>query len=587
MNESVPKQRRFLVAVATLALIYLGLQLFYCLRQPLAIDEFGYAYHVHRLMDEVPYRDYSPYKTVLGYYVQLPCFYLSSDAWTPMLLVRAEMALVTSIALIVAALMLAKHFNRQAVLLGIVLLAFTNVFMEEASTLRVDMMSAICGWIGLLLILRRRAGWAGVAAALSFFFSQKGVYYIAASEAALVGYWLLAERNRASAAGVLRFNVGALAVAATYVGFFSLLSMTGDSATADSVTHTTFQDSTVLKIALTNIYNVRHYWLLTLALNPLFYLAALAAIPISFSRRHQAPQPHVPWLLTLYGSALIALCLWHKQPFPYFFVMLVPTLAVLIMSLVDAMIRKHPERPFGMPRWGLVLVVVFGVIFPLGKPVREVYLYNNGFQSHMVRLADACLEEGDGYHAFFHLLYDRDQTLPELGWVDRSRARELEQAGPEELERLADQARQTRLKFYLFTYRVDVLPDAIRDHLIDNYTHMWGNLFVYAPTVPAGNSQVDVDFSGTYTLVADGPVEIDGRRVADGERIELPSGVHTTESANSFRLRFEPERLAEYADPKYRQPQPFIPYIGALPTEDGSRQKLPAPDRPFWQFIIF
>ena len=42
--------------MATLALIYLGLQLFYCLRQPLVIDEFGFAYHVHRLMDEVPYR---------------------------------------------------------------------------------------------------------------------------------------------------------------------------------------------------------------------------------------------------------------------------------------------------------------------------------------------------------------------------------------------------------------------------------------------------------------------------------------------------------------------------------------------------
>jgi hypothetical protein len=44
-------------------------ELVYVARLPLCEDEFSYAWTLHRLPGRVPYRDFSPYRTVLGYYV--------------------------------------------------------------------------------------------------------------------------------------------------------------------------------------------------------------------------------------------------------------------------------------------------------------------------------------------------------------------------------------------------------------------------------------------------------------------------------------------------------------------------------------
>ena len=45
--------------------------------------------------------------------------------------------------------------------------------------------------------------------------------------------------------------------------------------------------------------------------------------------------------LAVYALGLLACCIWHEQPWPYFFVILVPTLPLLITQLMNV----GPSRP--------------------------------------------------------------------------------------------------------------------------------------------------------------------------------------------------------------------------------------------------
>src|SRR6266851_173934 len=103
-SDQRDSDRGLMMKLTLLLLSYLGIESVYILRFPLVMDEFATAACVYRTIDQlVPYRDYVPYKTVLGYYLQLPIFLLPFRTWTELLLAKFEMAFVTAAALLWAA----------------------------------------------------------------------------------------------------------------------------------------------------------------------------------------------------------------------------------------------------------------------------------------------------------------------------------------------------------------------------------------------------------------------------------------------------------------------------------------------------
>ena len=83
---------------------YLGVQALYVPRLPLVMDEFQGARAAWRLLADVPYRDFTPYKTVLGYYLQLPALTLLEDPWLALLATKLWTALLGAAALAAGAL---------------------------------------------------------------------------------------------------------------------------------------------------------------------------------------------------------------------------------------------------------------------------------------------------------------------------------------------------------------------------------------------------------------------------------------------------------------------------------------------------
>ena len=84
-------EANFRPLLGLLVLFYLLLEGRYAWRLPLVADEFQGFYSVARLRGALPYVDFVPYKTVLGYYIQLPLTLFSDDPWLQLMSVKLGM----------------------------------------------------------------------------------------------------------------------------------------------------------------------------------------------------------------------------------------------------------------------------------------------------------------------------------------------------------------------------------------------------------------------------------------------------------------------------------------------------------------
>ncbi len=529
-------ERHFPIAIGICCALYLGLETLYVLRLPLVMDEFQGARAVHRLMSETPYVDFRPYKTVLGYYLQLPPMWLAKDPWQQLMLVKLAMAFVTAGSIFAAARILRRHYATTAVVLATLVLVCMSTFLERSAALRVDMLTGLFGLFGLLFLLERRLLLAGSLAGLSFLVSQKGAYYILCSGFALGIYWLLHARDRRAFVECLRFTGAALVPIFVYFAFWTILASLG------TVSHEVFVKNQ--DVALTRMYEIRHFWLQTVQRNPYFWGMTVLALGQLFVARGRSEQPFRDWILLAYGGSLLALGIWHKQPWPYFFVLLIPTAWILVTSLLDAEFR----RASGITRVSLAALLILGVAYPVSR-VPSVLARDNTRQRHAVETTHAILERNDGYLAGLSFVHTRSHVPARLGWLD---ARRLDSLSTESPETIISWIRADPPKVLVYSYRIPRLPPAVLQYLQATYAPYSGNVFVYAPTIEPESEPSEISIAGQY-LVSGPPgatLDIDGRRVDSGDSIRLDAGPHRIAADRPFRLVLEPDGVERSPDPR-------------------------------------
>ncbi len=547
-------RRSFLLLLAVLCLFYAGIETAYVLRLPVVMDEFQGARAVHRLTDDLPYRDFKPYKTVLGYYLQLPALALPGGSWHRLTAVKLQMVALNALALCLAALALGRSFDRRAVLGGLALLVTMSTFIERSPDLRVDMLTGLAGLASLLLLIERRHAWAGLVCGVSFLISQKGVYYAVAANAALV-VPLIGARGRDEIRDLFRFNGAALAVVGLYLAAWSAV------AGPTSVLGSAVGDAG--RVAVDFIEDIRlRYWGQTVLRNPIFYGLALAALwHLDRRQRSGRAGPH-DRLLVFYGAALILAAVLHRQPWPYFFVLLIPTLWVLTVALFDGQLDRFAALGARRRSWLIAVLVIFGLVYPLARvPVNLAR--DNGFQRHMVELAENALAPGETYLVGVDMLWDRDQVDTDLAWLDRLQLARLEALPAAELDRLADRIESAPLKLVIDNYRIQQLPARLRAALGQRFTFYWGNLLLYAPILESGDTSFRLAVSGDYQILAEGEDAgaIDGRAIRAGETIGLEAGAHQRSGPTKIRLRLLLPELDALRDPRYRDRRPLFPDV--------------------------
>jgi hypothetical protein len=535
--------RQFVIGLIAVITLFLALEARYIAKFPLVMDEFVdaetvYGYYAHA----VPYRDFAPNKTVLARYVELPLLELVRDPWTALLVTKFEIALLAALAIAFAAVTLARLFGRGPTLAALILLVCMNTFNERCAELRTDMPAAAAGLLSLMLLIRKRPGWAGVACSVALMMSQKAAYFVLASEAALVLPFLV-RRDAHRFRELIAFNVAAISAFLAYLGFWSLLSSPRAvyEATFVGPTGNAFGDF------FGNTLRAR-YWPQTLSRNPFFYAlsgAALLFLGVKGLRHRDAGA------LTLFGyaAALIALCIWHKQPWPYFFVFLIPTLFVIQAPLLEAAIARLSRE--GRSAWlvAAALVLVFGVVLPLGSRLPATLARNSDYQQSTFRLADAILHPGEQYLAGVPMLFRRTQAVPEqfnsLDSTERARIAAMPIA---KMLSVIQQLSRTPTKFVILNYRLIGLPQPLNLYLRVTFEPFWGSIFIYSPRIGPGH--FDLAFDGAYFVKSAAAVSIDGAPATG--IVQLRRGPHIASASAPFRLTFQPQGVERWLDPRFR-----------------------------------
>ena len=561
-SPSDPTQQRSLAqpgmfrgVIATSCALFLALQVIYVVRLPLVMDEFQHAATMHRLVESMPYRDFYPYKTLLGYYLQLPVLLAAERPWQALMAVKIEMAVLVALSLAWAAIVLGRVFDRRAVAVGLGMMLVMSTFAERSAELRVDMLTSLAGLASLVLLLRRRHVWAGVAVALSFLISQKGIYYILAGNAALGCTWLFVDRSRRQLVTCLAFNTALGAVLLGYLGLWSLVASANDIIQATFFSHG--------DIAFRQLYDNRlKYWSQTLRRNPLIYAVAALGFFRLLEGRPNSVAARTRVALAAHGGTMIVLSVLHRQPWPYFFVLLVPTLWVLSIALLQAELTTWDLRT---PAYRLPLLAVLigvGFLWPLTR-VPVVMARSSGYQRSMVELADHLLEPGDSYLAGTELIFDRLQDERRLSWLDIPTSRALSERPIYELEGIRRDLADNPAKLVVNNYRIYRLPRILLRHVSRTYEPWWGSIAIYSPTVEPGDESLTIGFDGLYEVIAAPQTEarLGDRVLRSGDRVALEARQYTVAGDGFFRLRYLPSDVEAFLDPRYRRGQLLFPEI--------------------------
>jgi hypothetical protein len=520
--------RRFHLVVFTIVALYCALQFLYIAHLPLVMDEFDGAYEAYHLRHAVPYRDFTPYKTVLGYGVELLGTFAAHSVWPRILAIKAEIVLINCGMLFAAALMLSRMVSRSAVAAALALLIVCSTFLERSSELRVDMLTAWAGLWSLLALLRRRPVLAGALAGLSFLVSQKGAFYIVAGAAALGVEWLLERKNIARLKAVVAYSAASIGAIAAYVAVWGAVTSFG------VVLHATFVGGA--QAAMVGDYEIRSvYWQQVIGRDPMYFAIVAVALVVTAIRGNL--------LACLYTGVILIQAAMYSQPWPYFFVVIFPTLFVAQAFFFDRVEWRTPVA---------IAVIALALVYPLRR-VGVVMNRHNDYQSYTVDLAAALLGPHDTYLAGTDLIHDHEQWPRELARLGMPVLIDFGKRPPDFAQGILERIDQRPPKLLIGNYRLEGLPKPVRRYLHAHYARLSGSVCLYAPEVAAGNARIA--FGGLYRT--SGAVAIDGIPHAAGEQFELAPGTHRIDSEAPVRLRLLP-RL-DLLDPRYTAEQNLYP----------------------------
>lgn len=472
-NFDIQSKKKIIAAIILFSIAYLCFQLFYIPYSEFTADELWFARHIYQYTNGLPYRDFPPYKTVIGYYLLTLPYYLSHQVLTPYFLIKDEIALINTLVLGCSSIWLTKFFNPKAVLWALLLIMFNQLFLLYSVDLRVDMLTGWMGLLSILLILHNRIKLSGIAIALSFLISQKALWYIIAMNVALGTCWIFALRDWRVVRQILIFNLSMLVTIAIYISCWAFFSSYKE--VINSVFNEAFVQSKINWYANIRLIS----WQTILSNGPLlFILWPLTWVSLFINPVDDKNRIRRIFILT-YSSVMTLFIITYKQPFPYNLVFIAPVflllfadffswlenfsnkttsfktqilsltkrqlfwffsfymIAIIAVVIIFALSRAYlitlliplflyqiiqhsksitPEKFDNKWLANFIMLTVFftGILYPLERFILIAYILDGKYQQSMMKLAHGLLNEGEGYIAGTPLLYDRDQPIPGL-----------------------------------------------------------------------------------------------------------------------------------------------------------------------------
>ena len=511
-------------------------QLLFVFGVPFHADEFQGAHAAYRLIREVPYRDFLPYKTVLGYAFQLPTLLLAGPGWAGLTAVRLQNVLINAAAVSVLGLILARWYRREAVALSVVLLVFMSTFLDYAFEIRLDMLT---GWLGagaLLLLLARRPGWAGGVAGLAFLVSQKAAFYLTAGAAALAVCALLPGRTAGRWLPVVRFVAGAVVVIGVYLaGWIAVAGM-------DRVLFITFPAAA--EIAGRSVYDgIRLRWVRTAIRNPVFYGLALIGLAhfavrswrSMAGRSAQSPEDiYRGTILSVFCATVLGQMAVYPQSWSYFFLLVIPALTIMIAAFMSERLPTSAGT-LGLSAPTLLAFIVGGVLYPSIYVIAGIH-GDRPAQRAAYEAGIHALREGGSYWAGSNVYANQAQPSG-LEWLDLYNLERLHSLPRGEKVALIQSLSAAPPAVIIDNYRLKALPYEFRAFIDDNYKSLHGTVLTYVVHVPAGTNVLDPPLEGRFRNIGERSLRIGDVGVGPGALVRLAGSVRV-EAPDAGGLQF-------------------------------------------------
>lgn len=472
------KSHYFILLLLALCVAYLGFELFFNSYALITVDEFWFAHRSYQYKSGLPYVDFAPYKTVLGYYILLLPMLFTHGVLTTLIAMKDFIAVINTLVLFSGAYWLTRFFSKQAVLLSLAVILTSQIMLFDSTNIRVDLLGYWFGFFSLLSLLevvsrliqnKSHSAFsvlAGILMGLAFCTTQKTIWYLAAADIAFFMLCLFSFRSFKSYLALLIFNLLTLFTIALYLDIWSHLTSW----------HTVYQSVFVEASAMYHLdwYAPlrKEFWQFLLINNPLiFFLWPLTLFSIMITTFDDS-NFHLRAFIVIFAAVILFCLIPYKQIFPYYLQVSLPILFTLFASFFSWLfdLLNNPNHiqaknkvgrlwtlfivysattiyiinqfqltyanllvcilPFLFCMAGankltrndksialkicLCTILFIGVIYPFQTLVGSLRQYNGQYQHANVKVINALLEQGGGYVAGIELVYNNSQTIPGL-----------------------------------------------------------------------------------------------------------------------------------------------------------------------------
>jgi len=542
------RQTAYFYSISSLILGYLLFEYFFIPYEALAADEFVFARHILDYTNSLPYRDFAPYKSVLGHYLlSIPLFF-SHTLFNAIFYMKDEVALLNAACLALTCYWGAQLFNRTAVLLTILALLANHSFLMYSTDLRVDMLAAWICLFAALSVLQNRLSLGGILSGLAFLISQKTLWYIIAINGAMLICMLTIKPTFYTLRSCWRFNIAAAAIVLLYLACWSLI-------TSPALVFSNFFYDAYIQAGIDFYLPIYLLcWKMTLRYGPmLFLLWPITWLSLFFlSDNAAANQKSV--FTVYFASIALLLFITYKQPFPYNFVLTVPAFFLLYANFFSWL----PNQVSKNKCYFLAgFFIITAIAFPFYKALKGSLKFNGSYQRTMTMLTAELLENEGDYIGGIPLIFTKEQPIigmknligPQIEFIstqdEKMRPLLLPSLylSPTTTAKIIEDFERASVKVLITNYRINILPPALKTYLFEHYQHYYGSVYLYAPTIHASQLSFYLSFSGKYRIAAKTKtrVRIDGKYLRAGQIITLKQGDHVTDAKINYRLVLIPK----------------------------------------------
>lgn len=538
------------------------MQWHYIAHTVLSIDDFWLAYHTQEYQSKLPYRDFLPYKSVLGYYLMLIPLSIFHGVLTPLLYTKAWMAFINAVFLIGISLGLSRFYSPKAVIASLVLILCTPIFYLFSSDIRVDLLAYWMCLISVLLLFDKKYALAGMAIGLGFLICQKAMVYVMATNCALVGYWVIHDRSWKMTKNLLVFNGALLGMWLIYILFWSYLS------NLHTVLYSLFYEPYLLLGVDRYVPLSRYYWTVIIA----YSMELVVLCPVALIGLIILPVKNRTFVI-IYTLVILLFMIASKQPFVYFPLMAVPAFFVLFSAFFSALhpylsFKHQPKNSPSLILGLLFLGVLLGVVSPILRCLSSLEQYDGRYQKSMIHLMADLLKDGGNYIAGVSLLLDIDQPIlglkhlvkPSLEYMTHPSKPLQEISSLSSLylaamtvPELIESIQKAPIKLYVDNNRFHHLPKALFRYLDTQYQHFWGSIYLYAPKIEAGHQSIQIKFAGNYQVQSAEVIFLDNQKRTPNSIIHLNDQQHTSNANRSYRLKLIPKVEEHFLNPQFKK----------------------------------